>query len=150
MLQAYDDAGGSAALGDGAAGQRGPYTDWFPPGLFNPIVPQVRAEQRPRMRDPSHGLQLLNSCMWRRCPCPTSVGSKPGEAPSEEEGDNISWVTNTTCNCDFDSDSDSDGDGGSSGSDSEPSGDRVGEAPVPRLAGRRQTTLSSILAGLEL
>ena len=38
-----NDAGGSAAQGDGAAGKRGPYKDWFPPELFDPIVAQVRA-----------------------------------------------------------------------------------------------------------
>ena len=46
VLQACDDAGGSAAQGDGAAGKRGPYKDWFPPELFDPIVTQVRAEQQ--------------------------------------------------------------------------------------------------------
>ena len=59
-------------------------------------------------------------------------------------------VTDTSCESDSDSDIDSGSDGGSSGGGSEPSGGRACVAPVPRPAGKRQTTLSSRLAGLGL
>jgi hypothetical protein len=73
-LQACDDADGTAAApgagaaGAAVAGRRGPYTDWFPPGLFDPILEQVRAEPRPRVCDASRGLLLPSSlsCVWSR------------------------------------------------------------------------------------
>ena len=76
---------------------------------------------------------------------PALAESEPGEATSEEEGNNASWVTDTSCESDSDSDIDS-----GSGGGSEPSGGRACVAPVPRPAGKRQTTLSSRLAGLGL
>ena len=60
VLQACDSADGSAAPGDdaagaAAAGQRGPYTDWFPCELyscntFDPILTQVCAEEQQHVR----------------------------------------------------------------------------------------------------
>ena len=80
-LQACDDADGTAAApgagaaGAAVAGRRGPYTDWFPPGLFDPILEQVRAEPRPRVCDASRGLLLPSSlsCVWSRCPCTGTI-----------------------------------------------------------------------------
>jgi hypothetical protein len=48
---------------------------------------------------------------------PAAAESEPGEASSEEEGDDASWVTDISCG--------SDSDGGSSGSGREPSGGRA-------------------------
>jgi hypothetical protein len=75
----------------------------------------------------------------------------PAESKPEEEGDNASWVTDTSSDSGSHKvDSDSDGGSSGSGSASEPSGGRMCAAPVPRPAGKRQTTLSSRLAGLGL
>ena len=75
----------------------------------------------------------------------------PEEIEPEEEDDNASWVTDTSCDSDSDKvDSDSDGGSSGSGGASEPSGGRTCAALVPRPAGKRQTTLSSRLAGLGL
>ena len=58
QLAAKQDTLGGGAAGAAVAGRRGPYTDWFPPELFDPILAQVRAEPRPRVCDASCGLQL--------------------------------------------------------------------------------------------